>query len=64
MFKRIIYDGWTELVPQISFWATFGVFLAITARAFLLKRKTVEHLENLPLEEDSEKRSDGSDRSA
>jgi len=52
MFKRIIYDGWTELVPHISFWATFGVFLAITLRAFLLRKNTVRHLENLPLEDD------------
>lgn len=53
MFKRIIYDDWTTLVPLISFWFTFGVFLAISLRAFLLKKDTVEHMEHLPLEEDA-----------
>ena len=52
MFKRIIYDDWTSIVPQISFWLTFGVFLAIVARAMFLRRSTVKHLESLPLQED------------
>lgn len=53
MFKRIIYDDWTTLVPLISFWFTFGVFLTISLRAFLLKKDTVQHMEQLPLEEDA-----------
>jgi len=52
MFKRIIYDDWTSIVPQISFWLTFGVFLAIVARALFLRKSTIEHLESLPLQED------------
>ncbi len=52
MFKRIIYDDWTSIIPLISFWLTFGVFLAITVRALFLKKTTISHLENLPLEED------------
>ncbi|MFP4068643.1 MAG: hypothetical protein ACLFVC_00550 [Opitutales bacterium] len=52
MFKRIIYDHWTDIIPQISFWFTFAVFLAITLRACLLKKRTIQHLENLPLEDD------------
>ena len=51
MFKRIIYDDWTSIVPLISFWLTFGVFLAIVIRAILLKKSTVQHMENLPLED-------------
>ncbi|MDQ8193493.1 hypothetical protein SH580_08065 [Coraliomargarita algicola] len=51
MFKRIIYDDWTSIVPLISFWLTFGVFLAIVVRALLLKKTTVHHMENLPLED-------------
>ena len=53
MFKRIIYDEWTTLVPLISFWFTFGVFLAITIRAIFLRKETVQHLEQLPLEDDA-----------
>lgn len=54
MFKRIIYDEWTTIVPLISFWFTFGVFLAITVRAYLLRPKTVEHMEQMPLEDDDD----------
>ena len=53
MFKRIIYDEWTILVPLISFWFTFSVFLAITVRAMFLRKETVHHLEQLPLEDDT-----------
>jgi cbb3-type cytochrome oxidase subunit 3 len=52
MFKRIIYDDWTSIIPLISFWLTFGVFLAIIVRALFLKNTTVNHMENLPLNED------------
>jgi len=52
MFKRIIYDDWTSIVPLISFWFTFGVFLAITLRAIFMKKDTVHHMEHLPLEDD------------
>jgi len=54
MFKRIIYDDWTHIVPIISFWLTFGVFLAIVIRAILIKKSKVKHLENLPLEDDED----------
>lgn len=52
MFKRIIYDDWTSIVPLISFWLTFGVFLVIVVRAMFLKKTTIHHMENLPLDED------------
>jgi hypothetical protein len=52
MFKRIIYDDWASLVPLISFWFTFGVFLAITVRALLLKKDKVHHMASLPLEDE------------
>jgi len=51
MFKRIIYDDWASIIPLISFWLTFGVFLAIVVRAMLLKKATIHHMENLPLED-------------
>lgn len=53
MFKRILYDNWTTIVPIISFWLTFGVFLAITIRALLFKKDYVQHMGNLPLDESS-----------
>jgi hypothetical protein len=52
MFKRIIYDDWASLVPLISFWFTFAVFLAITVRALFLNKEKVRHMESLPLEDE------------
>lgn len=52
MFKRIIYEDWTSLVPIISFLFTFGVFLAICLRAFFLKKDKIRHMKNLPLEDE------------
>jgi hypothetical protein len=51
MFKRVIFENWTGGIPELSFWLTFGVFLAIILRACFMKKKTLEHLENLPLED-------------
>tara|TARA_R100000027_G_scaffold50114_4_gene38794 strand:- start:10905 stop:11087 length:183 start_codon:yes stop_codon:yes gene_type:complete len=51
MFKRIVYDNWTQIVPIISFWLTFGVFLAITLRALFYKKDYIRHMGNLPLDE-------------
>ncbi len=52
MFKRIIYNDWTSVIPIISFWLTFGVFIAICIRTLLLKKASVNELKQLPLEED------------
>lgn len=52
MFKRIIYDEWTTIVPLISFWFTFGVFLTISLRALFMKKDKIQHMGHLPLDED------------
>lgn len=52
MFKRIIYADWTDIIPLISFWLTFSVFLGITVRALLLNKASIRHMEQLPLKED------------
>ena len=54
MFKPKVSQKETNIIPLISFWLTFGVFLAITVRALFLKKSTVNHMENLPLEEDDD----------
>ena len=53
MFKRIIYEDWTQVIPIVSFWLTFGVFIAICIRTLLLKKSKISELEQLPLENDS-----------
>ncbi len=52
MFKRIIYDDWTSIIPVLSFWLTFGVFIAICIRALLLKKSRIEAMKHLPFEEE------------
>jgi hypothetical protein len=52
MFKRIIYDDWTDIIPIISFWLTFGVFIAICIHALLMGKSRVKAMKQLPLEED------------
>ncbi|MEM8868148.1 MAG: hypothetical protein AAGC73_07755 [Verrucomicrobiota bacterium] len=54
MFKRIIYDNWTSIIPLISFWLTFGVFLLITIRACLMKKDQVHRMEQMPLKDSAE----------
>ena len=58
MFKRIIYDDWTHIIPLVSFWLTFGVFLGITVRALLINKATVRHMEQLPLKPDARSTTD------
>jgi len=52
MFKRIIYDEWTTIIPIISFVFTSGVCIAICLRAFLMKKDKVQHMQDLPLEDE------------
>ena len=58
MFKRIIYDDWTSVVPLISFWFTFAVFLLIIVRTLLMKKSKVRHISSLPLDDGESSRPD------
>lgn len=49
MFKRIIYEDWTHIVPIISFVLTAGVFLITTIRALRIPRERREDLARIPL---------------
>ena len=49
MFKRVIYEDWTAIVPIISFIATAGVFLVATIRALCLPKHRCEQLASIPI---------------
>ena len=51
MFKRIIYDEWTNVIPIVSFWLTFSVFIVICLRAMLQKKANISKMAQLPFEE-------------
>lgn len=52
MFKRLIYENWASIIPIIAFILTFGVFIVMTLRAFLLKKDFIHHMGSLPLEDE------------
>lgn len=51
MFKRVIYDNWTDWVPYISFGVTALVFLTFTIRAMTMRKDSAEKMARLPLDD-------------
>lgn len=51
MFKRIIHEDWTNIVPMIAFGIMFTVFVVATIRALRIKPSERERLASLPLDE-------------
>lgn len=54
MFKRVILEEWTTIVPIFSFFTFFIVFLVVTLRAIRLGRAERDRLASLPLEDTAE----------
>ncbi len=54
MFKRILHEDWAMIVPMVSFFLIFGVFVVATIRALRMSRSNREHLASLPLDLDEE----------
>lgn len=54
MFKRLIFEDWTLVMPVIAFFFTFAIFIYTTWCAMKLPKSRREDLAALPLE-DSEK---------
>ena len=51
MFKRIIHEDWTDIVPMVAFAVLFTIFLVTTIRAIRLKPTERERLAKLPLQD-------------
>jgi hypothetical protein len=51
MFKRVIYDNWTDWVPYISFGVTALVFLTFTIRAMTMRKDSADRMARLPLDD-------------
>ncbi len=51
MFKRIIHEEWTNIVPMIAFAITFTVFAVTTIRALRIGPAERERLAKLPLQD-------------
>lgn len=51
MFKRVVHEDWTTIVPMIAFGLMFAVFVITTIRALRLGKSEREHLATLPLKD-------------
>jgi hypothetical protein len=49
MFKRLILDDWTLVMPIVAFFFTAAVFVYTTVRAMKLTKARGDELANLPL---------------
>ncbi|MDR3401093.1 MAG: hypothetical protein P4L99_01240 [Chthoniobacter sp.] len=56
LFHRVLVEDWQRALTIISFGIFALVFLLTLARAMRLRRDQVHHLENLPLENDSDEK--------
>lgn len=50
MFKRLIMEDWSVVMPIMAFFFTAAVFLYISIRAFRLPKNRREELANIPLQ--------------
>lgn len=53
MFKRILHEDWTTIVPVIAFGITFTFFIVMIVRSIRMKKSERDHLSSLPLEDDT-----------
>ena len=58
MFKRIQYEDWQNAIGIIAFAIFFVAFIFFVVKAILMKKDKVEHMANLPLEEDNSENHD------
>lgn len=49
MFKRIIFEEWTVVMPVVAFFFTASVFLYTSVRAMKLSKTRRDELSKLPL---------------
>jgi len=54
MFKRVFVEEWAHIIPFISFFIFFTVFIFITIRAMRLGKNERTRLAQMPLEDNSD----------
>jgi cbb3-type cytochrome oxidase subunit 3 len=50
MFKRVLIEDWAHIIPVISFFIFFCVFIVVTLRAMRMQKTDRERLATLPLD--------------
>ncbi len=54
MFSRVAYDSFQLIFPVIGFFLFAGAFTAVVIRTFLMRRKNLDQLSHLPLEDEKQ----------
>lgn len=54
MFKRVMFEDWSLMIPMISFIIFFAVFVVISIRALRMEQSESKRLAALPLEQSPE----------
>jgi hypothetical protein len=49
MFKRLVLEDWTIIMPVVAFFFTAAVFVYTSVRAVKLSKTRSDELANLPL---------------
>lgn len=55
MFQRINYEEWQTLIRIVGFFFFALIFLVVCYRVMRMKKGTVDRMEHMPLEDDSDK---------
>jgi hypothetical protein len=51
MFKRVIYDNWSLIIPVVAFAFTSTIYFVMVVRAMLMKTERGDQMAALPLED-------------
>jgi len=63
IWQRIQYDHWQEAMPLIGFCIFFTLFLIVVVMTLRMRKDKIDHLSNLPLEDNpSQKHSENDAR--
>ena len=54
MFKRVIYDNWSLIVPVLAFAFTATIYFVMVIRAMLMRPDRRDQMASLPLEDGPE----------
>ncbi len=53
MFKRVIYDNWSLIVPVAAFAFTATIYFVMVIRALLMKRDRSDAMAAMPLQDET-----------
>lgn len=56
MSRLLVFESWQMMFPVIGFLLFSATFVGVTIYVLRMKHPKVEHLENLPLEDESPRR--------